>query len=104
MSLHVLSTAVQYDLPVVFVVQNNSQLGMVRHHQKARAIASEFIETDHAKIAEAFGCQGIRVERPQDLPAALDAAFNSRLPTVLDVVINREESLDSIRFIESNRS
>jgi acetolactate synthase-1/2/3 large subunit len=104
MSLHVLSTAVQYDLPVVFVVQNNSQLGMVRHHQKTRNIASEFIETDYAKIAEAFGCRGIRVETPQDLPAALDAALNSRLPTVLDVVIDREENLDSIRFTESDRS
>jgi len=103
MSLHVLSTALQYDLPVVFVVQNNSELGMVRHGQGARPIASEFIETDHARIAQAFGCQGVCVDRPQDLSAALDAALGSRLPTVIDVIIDREESLDSIRFSESTR-
>ncbi|MEE9198426.1 MAG: thiamine pyrophosphate-binding protein, partial [Dehalococcoidia bacterium] len=46
MSVHAISTALQYQLPVVYVVMNDSALGMVRHHQGDRTIASEFIETD----------------------------------------------------------
>ena len=61
------SRACQYDLPVIFVVQNNSELGWIRCGHGDRPIASEFIETDHAKMAQAFGCQGIHIERSHDL-------------------------------------
>ena len=41
-SVHALSTALQYELPVVCVVMNDSALGMVRHHQDNQRIASEW--------------------------------------------------------------
>lgn len=103
MSIHVLSTACQYDLPAIFVVMNNSELGMIRRGQGERAFATEFIDTDHARIAQAFGCEGIRVESPQELPPALRQAVASRKPTVIDVIIQREESLAKIRSTMAQR-
>jgi len=88
---HVLSTAIQYHLPVAFLVMNNSCLGMVRDGQRDRVIASEFVETDFAQIARAFGCQGIRVENAQDLSPAIKEALQASVPTVIDVVTSSSE-------------
>jgi len=90
---HVLSTAIQYNLPVVFLVMNNSVLGNVRDGQKrmGRVIASEFVETDFAQIGRAFGCQGVNVKKPAELAPAIREAFQSSVPTVIDVATESEE-------------
>jgi acetolactate synthase-1/2/3 large subunit len=97
MSIHVLSTALQYNLPVVFVVMNNSELGMVRHGQGDRCISSEFAGDNFAKIAESFGCCGIHVDKPSDFSSTLREAFASSKPTVIDVIIDREENFEEIK-------
>ena len=79
MVTHVLSTAVQYRLPVVFLVMNNSALGMVRDSQRGSTIASEFVETDFAAIARAYNCNGVRLDRPQDVAPAVSSAL--RVPS-----------------------
>jgi acetolactate synthase-1/2/3 large subunit len=91
MVTHVLSTAMQFKLPVVFLVENNSILGMVRDGQRGRNIASEFIPTDFAAIARAYGCNGVRLEKPQEIGPALQKAFRDPLPTVLDVQTSKDE-------------
>ena len=91
MILHVLSTAVQYDLPVAFVVMNNSGLGMVRDIQREKKIATDFAATDFARIAEAFGCRGLRVAEAGKLGEAVKQALNSDIPTVVDVITSQEE-------------
>ncbi len=98
MITHILSTAVQYQLPVVFLVMNNSALGMVRDGQSPRGkiIASEFTETDFAQIARAFGCQGVNVTRPEELAPAIKEAFKASVPTVIDVATSRSESFFKI--------
>jgi len=98
MMTHVLSTAIQYQLPVVFLVMNNSCLGMVRDGQSPRGtiIASEFIETDFAQIARAFGCQGVKVSKPGELGPAIKKAFKAPVPTVIDVATSRSESFFKI--------
>jgi len=45
-----------------------------------------FAPTNFAKVAEAFGCSGIRVERPADLPAAFADAYKSDKLVVIDAV------------------
>jgi acetolactate synthase-1/2/3 large subunit len=55
------------------------------------------MDTDHAKIAQAFGCEGIRVEKPQELAPAVRHAVASRKPTVIDVIIQREEGIAKLR-------
>lgn len=83
-----LMTARDEDIPIAVVVLNNSQLGWVLHGQGARPIASRFADYDHAAIARAMGCEGIRVERPGDLQKALAHALSCGRPTVVDVVVS----------------
>ena len=90
MSVHALSTAVQYEIPMVSVVMNDSALGMVRHGQGNRLIASEFAETDHATIAKGFGAYGVRVDDSRDVGEALRDALGSGRPAVVDVIVDRD--------------
>jgi acetolactate synthase I/II/III large subunit len=92
MSMNGLMTAREERIPIAVVVFNNSCLGWVLHGQRDRPIASEFAEYDHAAIARSLGCDGIRVERLEDLPLALEKAFAADRPFVVDVATSREES------------
>jgi acetolactate synthase-1/2/3 large subunit len=98
MTVNALSTAVQYDLPIICVVFNDGALGMVRQHQpEGRRIASEFVTTDNAAVARGFGAFGIQVGDSRDLPDAIRQAQASGLPAVIDVLIDREPSPDDWR-------
>ncbi len=98
MTVNALSTAMQYQLPIVCVVFNDGALGMVRQHQaEGRRIASEFVETDNAAIARGFGAFGVQVNDSRDLPDAIRQAQASGLPAVIDVIIDRVPSPDDWR-------
>ncbi len=102
------ATAVEYDIPVVWVIWNNlgyvsilqQQLGnfgdtrefvtSFRHEPSGRLLS-----TDFAMMARAMGADGILVERPQDLAGQISAAITSGRPTVLDVRVDREAKLTS---------
>jgi acetolactate synthase-1/2/3 large subunit len=90
-----LETAARYGINLVVVVNNNSALNQevpmfdAAYGVKGNRQGSEmweFRKTDFAKIAEQFGCVGIRVERAQDLAPALARAFAAGRPVVIDVV------------------
>jgi acetolactate synthase-1/2/3 large subunit len=98
MTVNALSTAMQYQLPLICIVFNDNALGMVRHHQpEGRRIASEFVETDNSAVARGFGCFGVQVNDSRDLPSALRDAQASGLPSVIDVIIDRGPSPDDWR-------
>ena len=98
MSVHALSTAIQYNLPIVCVVMNDSALGMVRHHQEAgKNIASEFVQTDNGAVARGFGAYGVQVNDSRDLAGAVRDALASGRPAVVDVVIDRGPNPDDFR-------
>ena len=98
MTISALSTAMQYNLPIICVVFNDGSLGMVRHHQaEGRRIASEFVETDNAAVARGFGCFGVQVSDSRDLPEAIREAQASGLPSVIDVIIDKGPSPDDWR-------
>jgi acetolactate synthase-1/2/3 large subunit len=89
MTMNALFTAAQYRIPVVTVVLNNSVLGWVKDGQRRRGnrfIASELGRNDYAKIAQAMGCIGVRVESIKDLVGELDRVKNAKDPILLDVV------------------
>lgn len=92
MTLPVLATCVQNDLPLVVVVANNSGLGMVRDNLKASRIAVDFAEIDFARIAEGLGCKGMRVNAPGQLGDALEEAHRSGAPCVIDAKVDPESS------------
>jgi acetolactate synthase I/II/III large subunit len=89
MTMNALFTAAQYRIPAVTVVLNNSVLGWVKDGQRRRGnrfIASELGRSDYAKIAQAMGCVGVRVESVKDLVGELDRVKHAKDPLVLDVV------------------
>ncbi|MFQ5875723.1 MAG: thiamine pyrophosphate-binding protein, partial [Dehalococcoidia bacterium] len=97
MTSNAISTAVQYGLPVVIVVFNDGGLGMVRENQRPNLIASEFVDTNHAKICEAYGGWGVQVDDPRDLPAAIHDSFRQDQPAVVDVKVDRFEEFRQFR-------
>ncbi|MDD5258898.1 MAG: thiamine pyrophosphate-binding protein [bacterium] len=89
------ATAVNYNIPVIWVVFNDARLGMVYHGQqlqfKERYLASSFQRMDIARIAESLGAQGVKVERPGELKQVMPQVLASKKPTVIDCTIDAEE-------------
>ena len=96
MSMNGLMTAREEKIPIITLILNNASLGWVAHGQGERAIASEFAEFDHAAIARAMGCDGIRVDTPAQLASALRDAMTARTPVVIDAVTSRRPSFKEI--------
>jgi acetolactate synthase-1/2/3 large subunit len=93
-----LETALRYGINTVTVVNNNRSLSQEKRGTE-RAYAGHsgnsdevwhFLDVDFAKVAQAIGCFGIRVERPSQLQSALEQAFAAGKPAVVDVVTDRE--------------
>ena len=95
MMLGELETARRACVGLTIVVVNNAASGYVKALQHAmfrgRYQSSDLVEMDYAAIAGAMGCQGIRIEDPDGLGAALRESLVERTrPTVLDVVVTRD--------------
>lgn len=97
MTMNGLMTAVEERLPIEVVVLNNAALGWVLHGQGTRVNASKFGQFDHAAVARALGCDGVRVERADEFPAALDRGLAAKRPFVIDVATSLDYSFQSIR-------
>ncbi len=96
MSVHVIATAVQYDLPVVFVVMNNSGLGMIATGDQGGDSPAAFSDTDFAAVARGFGAEGLTVENPAEIRDAVKEAVRKGRPTVVDVITDGTEGLESV--------
>ena len=104
MHASVLGTAVEYDLPVVWVVWNNyayaSIRGLQRGYLGGRELATDFrhpatgapYNPDFAAMARAAGIDGVSVERPADLADAVRAAVASRKPYLIDANIAADKN------------
>ncbi len=95
-ALNTLMTARDEGVPIVVVVLNNGKLGWVMHGQRDRQIASDLGAYDHAAIAEAMGCRGIRVSSPDQLAGALADAFAADVPVVVDVITSLDETFEKV--------
>jgi acetolactate synthase I/II/III large subunit len=94
MTMNGLMTALEQDIPIVTVVFNNKALGWVLHG--SGPFAAEFKDFDHAAIARAMGCRGVRITDPAGLGPALQAALAARTPTVIDVMTSLEVTFADI--------
>ncbi|MGH2376074.1 MAG: biosynthetic-type acetolactate synthase large subunit [bacterium] len=97
MTIQDLITAVEHQQSLPIVVLNNMALGMVRQWQtffyRGRLSSSILRNPDFARIAEAFGARGMRVDRPDQVEPALRAALETEgVPCVLDVICDPEEN------------
>lgn len=96
MALGELLTLRQNKLPVKIVVFNNSSLNFVELEMKASGFVNfgtDLDNPDFSEVAKSIGLHGQRVEKPDDLEAALKAAFAHDGPALVDVVTAREELL-----------
>ena len=96
MNLNELATAVSNNLPLVAIVLNNQVLGMVRQWQTlffSGRYSNTTLErkTDYVRLAEAFGAKGLRATTNEEYEKALDEAFSTDGPVVIDCVIDRDE-------------
>jgi acetolactate synthase I/II/III large subunit len=101
-----LATAVQYQLPVIFVVVNNGMYGTIRMHQErsypARVLGTDLVNPDFAALARAYGAHGERIEKTEEFAPALERALGAGKPTLLEIRIDPEaltvrQSLSEIR-------
>jgi acetolactate synthase-1/2/3 large subunit len=85
-----LETLARLKLPITLVVISNATYGWIKAGQKAgygkRYFSVDFSETDHAKVAEAFGVRGFRVEDPMELGKVLQQAIKHAGPSLVDIV------------------
>jgi pyruvate dehydrogenase (quinone) len=94
MMLGDLLTAVQEALPIKVAVFDNSSLNFVEIEQKVEGLLDSYtdlVNPDFARVAEAIGFRGWRVERAEDLEAAVRAWLDEPGPALLDVVTDRYE-------------
>jgi pyruvate dehydrogenase (quinone) len=84
----------QLNLPVKLVVFSNSTLGFVELEMKAAGLvdfATELVNPNFAQLAESAGVLGRRVEKPEDLHAAIEEALSHDGPALVEVLVNRQE-------------
>jgi thiamine pyrophosphate-dependent acetolactate synthase large subunit-like protein len=88
-----LETAVRENIPVVYVVFNDQGLGNERafqnEHYGGRIYATDYRNPDFGALARVFGAHGEQVTRPGDLEGAIQRAFDSGKPAVIDVIIDK---------------
>jgi len=93
-----LATCAINDIPIKVALINNSSLGMVRQWQTL-FYNSRYSETDlhshripdFVKLADAFGCHGLRCERPEDVDSVIEQALGlNDAPVVIDFVVHRD--------------
>ncbi len=96
-----LATCVINDIPIKVAVINNSSLGMVRQWQTLfynERYSNTDLHTsvgrripDFVTLAEAYGCVGLRCEKPEDVDATIEKAMSiNDVPVVVDFVVHRD--------------
>ncbi|MGZ9811678.1 thiamine pyrophosphate-dependent enzyme [Pseudoroseicyclus sp. H15] len=89
-----LLTLKQEKLPVKILIYNNGSLGFVEMEQRVEGLLDSYTELENpnfARLAEACGLQGWRVETADELEGAMAAWLAADGPAVLDVRVNRME-------------
>src|SRR6266705_991229 len=83
-----LATAVQYGLPVIFVVVNNGMYGTIRMHQErdypARVYGTLLKNPDFAALARAYGAHGETVEETRQFAPAFERAASAGKPALIE--------------------
>ncbi|MBN1525761.1 MAG: thiamine pyrophosphate-binding protein [Spirochaetales bacterium] len=87
-------TAVEYKIPAIWIILNDSRWGMVYHGNKAvsgKGLSSEYHSTDFVQFARTMGAKGYRVTKPGELCKILPIIQKEKQPTVIDVIIDGDE-------------
>ena len=89
-----LATAVQYALPVVFVIVNNGTYGTIRMHQErtypGRVSGTDLVNPDFVALAKAYGAHGELVEKTADFAPAFERCAKAGKPAVIEIRLSAE--------------
>jgi acetolactate synthase I/II/III large subunit len=98
MTLQELATARTENVPVIFCVINNGSLGMVRqwqelfYNRRYSEVDLPVDVPDLVKLADAYGCVGLRCAKPEDVDSTLDKAFAvGEIPVIVDFRVDPNE-------------
>jgi len=97
MTMQEISTAVQYNLPIKIFILNNQYMGMVRQwqellHEKNYSESYSEALPDFVKLAEAYGCVGIRAQNPDELDEKINEMINIDKPVIFDCHVDQDEN------------
>ena len=97
MTMQEMSTAVQYSLPIKIFILNNEYMGMVRQwqellHEKNYSESYTAALPDFVKLAESYGCVGIRAKTPDELDEKIKEMININKPVIFDCVVDKAEN------------
>ena len=102
MNCQELATAVQYGLRIIVLVINNGMYGTIRMHQErqypGRVLGTSLVNPSFAALAESFGASGEVVEKTEQFFPAFERAQNSKLPTVIEIKLDPEAILPSVKL------
>jgi len=97
MTMQEMSTAVQYKLPIKIFIINIAYMGMVRQwqellHEKNYSESYTAALPDFVKLAEAYGCVGIRANKPEELDEKIKQMISVNKPVIFDCVVDKTEN------------
>ena len=97
MTMQEMSTAVQYRLPIKIFILNNEYMGMVRQwqellHDKNYSESYTAALPDFVKLAESYGCVGIRAKKPDELDEKIAEMLSTNKPVIFDCVVDKAEN------------
>ena len=108
MTPHILCTAVEYNIPAIWVVFNNYGWNVIRHQANGawpgREIVTsfrnettgEFYNPDFVALAKACGADGAKVEKPDDFKGVFQHAVDLNRPFVIEVIVERNAKAPSV--------
>jgi acetolactate synthase-1/2/3 large subunit len=91
-----IETAMRMKTPIVILIWNDSEYGLITWHQLrhfGRPAYIDFKNPDFVKYAESFGAKGYRVERTEDLAATMKRAFADNTVVVIDCPVDYRENM-----------
>ena len=94
MTLGELETVAREKLPICIVVMNDRGYGNIRQEQivhfAGRTVGVDFTDVNYAAVARASGLEGVRVDTAEALGEAVQAAFASQRPWLVEALIDPE--------------
>ncbi|MDQ7032618.1 MAG: biosynthetic-type acetolactate synthase large subunit [Desulfonauticus sp.] len=98
MNIQELATAVSYNLPVKIIILNNGYLGMVRQWQELfynKNYCATVLQKNpnFVALAKAYGAEGFRIDKQEDVEPVLKQALFSKNTCVVDVIVEPEENV-----------
>ena len=88
-----LMTAIENDIPIVWIIFNNSEFNVIKMFQlkiNKKEVYNQFLNPDFKAYAEACGAKGYKVEKIEDFEPAFKEALALGKPAIIDVVVDPE--------------